>query len=141
MSKLIKIQLKYQEILNHYKNKYSFNGTIAKNFEEFNSLFLLILKKEVNAENVLIEKRDEEDIMSGILSQIGGNYDKLTSNKLEQKYNFLFNHRDRVIELLKSKKITFPKKDTRDPIIIGKPDYGYHVKDPKYPLLENTEEF
>lgn len=140
MSKLVDIQIKYEEILNYYKEKYSFNGTITKNFEEFNNLFKSILKKEVNNQNVIIEKRDEYDLFKGILSQIGGNYHKSVANSLENKYKFLFNHRDRLVELLKNNKFKFPKKQVRDLLIIQKPDYGYHMKNPKFPLLEDNND-
>lgn len=128
MDKLVKIETKYDEILNNYKNKYNFDITITRNFDQFNNSFKKILEKQVNDINVTIDKRDEYDLMKGILSQISGNFNKLTAHNLEKKYIQLFNHRDRFAKILKLYKIKFPKKKVQDDVIIDKPDYGYHKK-------------
>lgn len=121
MDKLVKIQRKYSEILTSYKNKYSFDDTIKNNFKEFNELFKQTLKKAVNGANVTIEKRDEFDILSGILSQISGEFNKLESHTLEEKYKKLFLHRDQLVQVLHEHNFKFPP--IIDPLIIT-PDYG-----------------
>ena len=135
MDILLKIQQKYNIILNNYKKKYSFDGTITNKFDELHHLFKQILTKEVNGINVTIDKRNEFDLLKGILSQLSGEENKLSGYNLEQKYQYLFHHRDRVVSVLKEVKL--PKKEIRDPVIIDKPDYGYHIDDAKFPLLEN----
>ena len=139
-----KIQERYNKILKNYQKKYSFNSTVKEKFELFNNLFKNIIIKEINNELVTIDKRDEYDILRGILIMISGEYDKLTANKLEDKYKILFEHRDKVIKLLKAHNFKISKKeikkDTREVFNI-KPEYGYSVENPRYPLLEDNDYF
>lgn len=148
MNKLIKIQQKYDSILKLYQQKYSFNNTINIKFQDFNDLFKKTLMKEVNNHIVTIEKRNEYDLLLSILTMISGEFNKSVANDLEQKYKFLFSHREKVINILKDFNFNFPNnkikykpKDTRDPIIIKKPNYGYHIDNPRFPLLEDNDYF
>ena len=139
-----KIQKRYNKILKNYQKKYSFNSTVKEKFELFNNLFKNIIIKEINNELVTIDKRDEYDILRGILIMISGEYDKLTANKLEDKYKILFEHRDKVIKLLKAHNFKISKKEIKkDPreVLNIKPEYGYSVKNPRYPLLEDNDYF
>ena len=87
MDKINKIKLKYKSILDNYKKDFGFNGTILNNFIEFNYLFLNTLDKAVNKETITIDKRDEYDMMLGILGQISGEYGKLEAKRLKNYMN------------------------------------------------------
>lgn len=126
MDKLEKIINKYSEILTNHQTKYNFNETIVNNFIEFNQLFTNIIRKELTGNSVTIDKRDEFDILNGILTQISGEYNKLEANKLEEKINILFLHRDRVIRTLLEHNFKLPKKKTPKDLFKIKPNYGYH---------------
>ena len=150
MDRLDKIKNRYNQILNSYQKTYGINdSTLQNKFKELNDLFIDILNKEINKINVTIEKRNEYDFLTSILSEISGKHSKLKSHNLEEKYLGLFKHRDKVVDIFKNynenvdkkEQITIPKKETRDPVIIPKPEYGYHVENPKFPLLEDDQTF
>ena len=126
MNKLEQIKLKYKEILQSYQKLYNFNETIGNNFKEFNQLFLGVIPKEIQGLSVTIDKRNEYDIFSGILTQISGEYNKLKANTLEEKYKKLFEHRDRVVNVFLQNQVKLPKKKTPQNPYNIKPDYGYH---------------
>lgn len=145
MNKIERIKDKYESLLEKYKKQYSFNPTIEKKFEILNPLFIKTFMKQVNKKIVVIEKRDEFDLMRGISGMISGEFHKSKALNFENKYKKLFMHRDKVIENIDkykgSEKIKFKPKLTRDPLKIEKPEYGYHIKDPKFPLLEDKDYF
>ena len=127
MKKLEQIIQKYKKILTNYQQKYKIDETIFNNFTEFNNLFLKIIPKELDGISVTIDKRDEYDILNGILTQISAKHNKKTANDFENKINDLFLHRDKLVKTLLKHDYKQPKKDKpKDPLII-KPDYGYHL--------------
>lgn len=149
MNRLSKIKNKYNQILNSYQNQYSFDETTTQKFKELNNLFLDILNKDINNINTVIDKRNEYDFLTGILSNISGEFNKLKAKELEEKYLGLFEHRKKVVIAFKKYNNNVDKKDQfqispkviRDPVIIPKPEYGYHVDNPKYPLLDDDYKF
>lgn len=124
MSKVEKIIQKYTQILIKYQQKYNIHKTILGNFTEFNNLFITIIQKELEGLPITIDKRDEYDVLNGILTQITVEYDKLTARKFEIKMEELFSHRDKFIKLLHKHNFKLPKEEKPvDPLVI-KPDYG-----------------
>lgn len=148
MNKLVKIENVYKSLLNKYKKQHSFNKTTETKFNELNDLFIMTFKKDIKGDIITIEKRNEFDLLQGISSMISGEYHKSKALEFENKYKKLFIHRDKVTEVVKKynenkpeEKVQFKKKDTRDPLKIKNPEYGYHVKNPRFPLLEDNEYF
>ena len=118
MNKLIEIQNKFKKIIDEYSTEYSFNLDTRKSFNELNGLFFDILKKEVNGINVTIEKRDEFDILNGILTGMSGQFNKKDSYDFEVKYQRLLAKRDQLVEILKSSNFKYPTEKVKDPLKI-----------------------
>ena len=149
MDKINNIKQKYNERLTQLMKKYSFNKTTDQKFKELNHLFIDTLNKDINGISTVIEKRNELDFLQGISTMISGEYTKLKGKELEDAYLVLFANRDRLIDIVKKYNInnisksllSIPKKIVSNPVVIQKPDYGYHKKNPKYPLLEDNNEY
>ena len=148
MNKLIKIENTYKFLLKKYKNKYGFNLTVQTKIEELNNLFIKTFKKDIKGDIVTIEKRNEFDLLQGVSSMISGETEKFDALGFENKYKKLFIHRDKVVSVIRKhnenkpeSKVEYKPKDTRDPFKIKNPEYGYHVKNPKFPLLEDKDYF
>lgn len=125
MDTIKRIQIKYNKILNHYSKNYNPNNDkfLTDKFKEFHILFITMIPKEVNNENVIIDKRDELDILREILVTIAGNQHKSKAYYLQERLEYLFRHRDKFIETIKQRNLRFPKKITKNQLTI-KPDFG-----------------
>ena len=118
MSKLIEIQNKFKKIIEDYALNYSFNLDTRKSFNELSNLFFDILKKEVNGIMVTIEKRDEYDILTGLLSAMSSEFNKRESYEFEVKYHALIAKRDQLVQILKNNNFKFPTEKVKDPLKI-----------------------
>ena len=118
MNKLIEVQKTFKKIIDEYATNYSFNLEIRKSFNELNTLFFDILKKEVNGINVTIEKRNEFDILNGILVSVSGKLNKRDSYDFEVKYQRIIAKRDQLVQILKSNNFKYPTEKVKDPLKI-----------------------